>query len=560
MTRRSPIVAMLWENWRLSRVEAAQRLAQGIVAASAALTLFDADATMAFWILIATHAFFWFSIAKLNGGRFMDGYKPGFPLYLLYSRPVPTVRIVGVAMVYDAVSCTAFYLVSAAFLRFAFGPPLPLFSVAVFLMAYHFASTSVQWSTRNRVVQWIGSMVTFLPFLALLKNRLASPLHVEFSLLENALMVLIGVVSFGLTVAGVARQRRGDAIASVPRTAGSGGYPDWLVTLFRFPCPTSSTTRAQVWFELRSSGLPVLAIGLALAMLIPLLVAISIPFAPARHVATSFMVLAIPVGLLTLGGNAFGIRRKQGRTYASAFEATQPHGTAQLVGLKVLVRTACLLAALIAIGVSVSASSSLMSAWGEWLADGKKDVLPGLLHMRRTIGDSFGGLTGYAVAAQVVMASVAVVVMVAARAAFTALRARYPRQLNIAGLVLLLHGFLLVLLGLAFQLGIASQFVFYTAQDLTNRVIAVVAAASVLATVYLLWRVLAERLLTLGQACGAILVSAAFGAAWVTLLTAAGVPLSTMPATDVVGVSSPALLPLMAIVLAPWSLSRIRHA
>ena len=94
---------------------------------------------------------------------------------------------------------------------------------------------------------------------------------------------------------------------------------------------------------------------------------------------------------------------------------------------------------------------------------------------------------------------------------------------------------------------------------MTSRVIAVVAAASVLATVYLFWTVLAERLLTPRQACGAILVSAAFGAAWVTVLTAAGVPLSAMPARDAVGMLSPALLPLMASVLAPWSLSRVRH-
>src|SRR4029453_11346152 len=124
-----------------------------------------------------------------------------------------------------------------------------------------------------------------------------------FSLLENALMALVGVVSFGLTVAGVARQRRGDAIARVPRTAGPGGSPGWLGTLFRFPCPTSSATRAQVWFELRSSGLPVLAIGLGLAMVIPLLFAISIPFEPARHATVSFMALAVPVVLLALGGN-----------------------------------------------------------------------------------------------------------------------------------------------------------------------------------------------------------------------------------------------------------------
>ena len=31
MTMRSPVVAMLWENWRLTRVEAAWRLVLGIV-------------------------------------------------------------------------------------------------------------------------------------------------------------------------------------------------------------------------------------------------------------------------------------------------------------------------------------------------------------------------------------------------------------------------------------------------------------------------------------------------------------------------------------------------
>ena len=240
--------------------------------------------------------------------------------------------------------------------------------------------TCIQWSTRSRVVQWVGSIVIRLAVVLLLKHRVASPLQVEFSLVENAVLVLIGVVSFGLTVAGVARQRRGDAVAVVPqRKEGSGGYPDWLITLFRFPCPTSSATRAQVWFELRSSGLPVLTIGLAVAMLIFLLFAISIPIAPARHRCHwRHDVCPCRSLLFALGGNAFGIRRKQGRTYASAFELTQPYGTAQMAGLKVLVRTACVLVALITIGVSVWASSSLMSAWGEWLADGKQGRGPGV--------------------------------------------------------------------------------------------------------------------------------------------------------------------------------------
>ena len=93
MISAKPIVALLWENWRLTRIEAGQRLALGIVLGSAALTMSGSGAIVAFWILFALHAVFCLSIAKLNGGRFMDGYKPGFPFYLLHaSRPDDRVR------------------------------------------------------------------------------------------------------------------------------------------------------------------------------------------------------------------------------------------------------------------------------------------------------------------------------------------------------------------------------------------------------------------------------------------------------------------------------------
>ena len=85
------------------------------------------------------------------------------------------------------------------------------------------------------------------------------------------------------------------------------------------------------------------------------------------------------------------------------------------------------------------------------------------------------------------------------------------------------------------------------------------APAIVLATAYLSWRAFAERLLTLRSACGVVLVSAAFGTAWLTMLRAAGVSLAGMPTTDAVWMLSPVLLPLMASVLAPLSLNRIRH-
>ena len=138
----------------------------------------------------------------------------------------------------------------------------------------------------------------------------------------------------------------------------------------------------------------------------------------------------------------------------------------------------------------------------------------------------------------------------ASLATLAALWARYPRRLNIAGLLFLIYGLALVLLALGQR---------------WNELVAILratywvaASAIVLATGYLLWRGFAEELLNLRQASGAVLVSAAFGAACLTLLRAAA-SLAGMPAVEPVWMLSPALLPLTASVLAPWALSRIRH-
>jgi hypothetical protein len=370
------------------------------------------------------------------------------------------------------------------------------------------------------------------------------------------LLILISAVSIALTIFGVARQRRGNAVVSVPRPAGSDGYPDWLVNLFRFPCPSSSATKAQVWFELKSSGLPTLAVGLGLAILIYLLFAISIPFAIVRPIALFSVMIAVPMLLLLLGGNAFGIRRRQGRTYASAFEATQPYGTAPLVSLKILVRTACVLAALIMVGVSLWSSSSLVGAWGSWLVEGGKDAVPELLKKRQVFADVFAGQTAYSLSAQAVIASMAVAVMIALLAAFAAVRARYPRPIRIAGSLLFLHGLALVLLSLAEKNGIAAPFLVGAVFAVTGWTLV---AAIVSATIYFFWSGLAERAMTIRYASVAFLISAGFSAVWLAVLNAAGVQLAGMHVAGIVGILWPVLLPLVASAVAPWSLSRVRH-
>src|SRR5262245_1198712 len=570
----TPVVAMLWENWRLTRVEAAQRLVQGILVCAAILagsaafgSVGNGTVRLALFLLVMTYMPLWLSVAKLNGGRFLDGYRPGYPFYFLYTRPVRTFVLVGAPMAYLVASAVAAYIVSALVLRATFGYPFPLLPLAAWIAAVHIAQWAVQWGTSNKAVQYFGSIVGSLGFYALGYWRAREwPARLDVPLTDYALLAAVSVASLGLAVAGVARQRRGDTRAAIPQTVTRSGFSEWLADLFRIPCPTTSATRAQVWFELKSSGLPVLAIGLALAIVIPLLfvattrldVVLSAFFTEplTRMFAVVVVVFSVPIVLL-FGANAFGIRARQGHRYASVFDATQAYGTARIAGLKVLVRSVCLLAALVAVVTSAWPSASVIPFDvlddNDTLIEKSRSPLGGWM---RAVRGAVGAMSAYELLALAFVAAILVAVMVALRAAHTTLRARYARRMNIAGWSLLLYGLVLVLLALAARRGIGSAFLL-DAMLRATKWIAV--AATVLVTVYLFWNVLAERLLTLRQAFGAILLSAAFGVAWVTVLPVAGVPPGWMPTTDAVWMLSPVLLPPMATVLAPWSLSRIRH-
>ena len=235
----------------------------------------------------------------------------------------------------------------------------------------------------------------------------------------------------------------------------------------------------------------------------------------------------------------------------SAFEATHAQGTAQLAALKVLATSVCVLAAIIAIGVSVWISVPLVGdavfiqLWNVPLSS----RMP-------AVNGAIAALTGYEQVSLAVVAAVGIVIWVTAFAALGALRTRYSR--HIVAPLLLLYGLSLVWLAVGVRMDpeTASQFhldVVYAAMRW------IATAAMVFTTVYIFWSGFAERVLTIRYAGGAVALSAAFGAAWLTMLHIAGVQLAGMSAMNAISVVSPALLPLMASGLAPWSLGRIRH-
>ena len=572
---RSPIQAMLWEIWRVTRGEIAARLALGIVgslivlASCAALGYSNVGAAISLGVLVAPHFIGWPFLSRLNGGRF------GFPLHLLYTRPVRTPVIVGLLMAYLIAVPSAIYLLSALVLRVTSGYPFPLLPVAAWIAALTMVYLATAWSTRSRFIQTQVGAIVSGTWVVLAMYRLTSvkveggdkwpprlwPTLFDFPLSDYALIAVVGLATFGIAVAGVARQRRGDA--PIARTPGAG-FPVWLVNLFRFSCPTSSATRAQVWFELKSRGLPTLTIAVVIAIATPLLFASCVFIGAAFSgwfadvIAASLVGIACFSSVVAVMGlaplNAFGIRwRRSG----FLFEATQPYGSARLAALKVLVRSACMLTALVVVGVSLRATFALVPLEVS-NRFGSKIHIAGvsLGSWLRLIEGAVAALSGSELFALAVVVAIGVVVWVTTLAVLFALLTRYSRRAGIAILLSLTFGLALALIALAGRNGIVSVSLVDTLFSAT-RWIAVVAMS--LVTVYLFWNGFAERVLTVRYTSGALAVLAAFVAAWVAVLHAVGVEFAGMPAAHAVSMLLPALLPLMLSVLAPWTLNRIRH-
>jgi hypothetical protein len=126
------------------------------------------------------------------------------------------------------------------------------------------------------------------------------------------------------------------------------------------------------------------------------------------------------------------------------------------------------------------------------------------------------------------VAAVAVVVWVASWAALGALRTRYRRRITIAVCLLLIYGVFFVWLGVAVSVDPKTTSQLHL--DVVHRAMRwIAAAATVSTTVYVFWSGFAEHVLTTRYASGAVAISAAFAAAWLTVLHIAGVQLAGCP-------------------------------
>jgi len=543
----TPATAVLWECWRVSRLLLASVMFLAMLVGAGLNALPIDDERVATLLVVWA---FYFAVFGQLWTLNIDS-RTGFTLRLGFTRPIPTWVLVTVPMVYVAASSAVTYIVPILFLRTALGIPLPLLPAAL-------ASTvcltwvAFSWSSANPVrrrafaaILWLIAMIWIMSNLSEAGGPPTTGVAetFTFSTAGYGWMALFSAAAFWVTIAGVARQRRGDdgfapiqptredAVAR-PRNA----FRAWIADRLGVKCPVSSPERAQLWFEVSTAGGHVLTTGILTALAAPIFFTILSANGMLGEAVYFWVWFPLMVPVLVALPSMLGLRQKQGASYLDAFAATRPMGTARLVGLKVLVTSLALLLSWVVLVAGLWILAVELAVWGPETQAAFAEYF----------GDFFPSWPGTADGMRMI---VAVVVL------FTA---------GVAGAGVLhacfvLNGKRVGFTGLGLGIYIASCVFLSIRGWVDGYTIWVVHAWTVpgivlLGTVYLLRRLIAERIFTsrgfivvLGTWVGFALLSR-----WVN-------PEPNDSFHDRPVFFLFALLPLAAAALAPWSFSRLRH-
>jgi hypothetical protein len=438
-----------------------------------------------------------------------------------------------------------------AVLRSAFDVPLPLLWVAAELSTLCLTWVALSWSSGNPVRRRVLVAILWLVGMNLvLVNLSEAGIAATGGSAGPALgflaaygwMILFSAAAFWVTIAGVSRQRRGDdefVLAGPPRRNAAArrrpGLRARIADRFRARCPVSSPARAQLWFEASSVGSRVLMIGALTALATPMF----FTFLTAKNAMGEglyfwvWFPLTIPV--MVALPSMLGVRRRQGVSYLDAFAATRPLKTAHLVGLKVLVSSLAILLSWAILVAVLWVFAVRLNVWGPVT---QADAI-------EYFGDFFPPPSG------------------PVDAFWTMISFIVPFSLVVAGAGVL-HAFWVLgakrvmLTGVGLGLYIAS-WVFLGIQGWANADIVatthlwIVVVAIVLGAAFLIHRLVVERVLT-ARALLAVLVIG-LGLLLMSLWTNPNPDdIEDHMAAFIVGA-----LPLIVIILSPWTFSRLRH-
>lgn len=546
---RTPALAALWESWRLTRWRLI--LLPSLATFCGGLWASKAGSFVAFVVLFTAAIAMALSLPSF-------GVRPGFPLSKSFARPISTPLLVAVPVCYVFSGAAACYLVPAAFLRVAFGAALPVLPAATLVGALAVLVAASSWTLRNAASRTglafaayviAGMMVRVLepfkyagnPFGA--KGVSASPGLFVLSAKGYLIVMLFVAALYLWIVFAVDRQRHGEDDSSVPvrpsdlppRQVGDifESIRSTCLELLRWRCPVSSGAAAGIWFELQYYGIPVLVIGVLIAACMPLLIYWGNAVRSGIPVVLAACTMIVP--FLTGVGASIWSRRNSPSAKLSAFEAARPIGTAELIGLQVLITSLCIFAASALVAASFWLSLPL-------LAD---------LHLSAspvTRVTQVAHRYGLRLLSGAIVGFVALATVIGLLAALRAVAAAYGWRVWLSAVGVLLY--IVVVL-----VAVAEGWVGAVVIDLHLWALALALPAAAL---IVLAKVIAAGILARRQVAIALLGWFAFAVLCIDLLRIGSVMDASAAIVALVVAST--LLPLVAVGMAPWSTALIRHA
>ena len=379
---RSPVHALLWELWRLSRFEIICRIVGMSVlwgnmfyGANILNPGVAAGSYLTFPVFMMMVGLSLFSAMWMNS---FDNKQHGFHFYLGFTRPISTPLLVVVPMVYIACISAVCYLVPAALLRVLFDAPFPLFPAAALVAAATAGFVMAVWSSQDywtRMLSFFAvagiygsTVVTWTArYPGAIERFIDSPESLldafSFSAWHYAVLLLFFVAAVAITVYAVDRQRHGDKL-EIRRFARA--FSGRVNKLPRGRRPFGTPGRAQFWFEMRRSGSRVLLFSVVAAPTAFFGLLLLNAFGDFREVSTVIwfgLLACCPTAFLLMGAEwLLGVKRKQGATSLSTFDATQAMGNSRLILTKLAVLTTSVLAGWL---IVACAAAIWLSLWGD---------------------------------------------------------------------------------------------------------------------------------------------------------------------------------------------------
>ncbi len=361
---KGPITAMVWELWRTGRMEAAARLGYALLLVTAIGAISGRSgenvplSARGLIVLLSSIA----GMGSIVWIRELDRSQDGFSFRLGFARPVRTLNLVTVPLLFTILLTVACYIIPVTVFSIIGQVTMPILPPLALVICMTVCCVGMAWGTRtiaDRAVGLVALLTTMSLAIVAMHNRteseepfllaIGNPEYYQVNWVYYATLTAITLAAFALTLKSVSLQRQGAGVALstsltslLSRRSGTGS----AARQFRSPIT------AQLAYEFRNCSTSALLFGTTGPIAIYVVIRFSLWINPDRINATTLfegapvmwmlgLLLSPGIYQLVATDSALGLRARTGTFRFSAYDATRPMTNGQLVAIKLTAIAAC---------------------------------------------------------------------------------------------------------------------------------------------------------------------------------------------------------------------------